>query len=193
MARLTNSLCVLTAGLLALKQVQANIVTIYMPEPTDSVLKELVGNQANAIGVAGIDVAADEAMQYEATEVATGYALEGVTQTFSPTKFVSDSTYHYSQAAKTTTAGGAIAMVQDIACGPGDGDQLKCTEKGQMSVQGSEPTATTVAFVAARSPIFTITEIVPPLHTVSKATNITPCMAAMSLFIGFVSGFAYML
>ncbi|KAF9473330.1 hypothetical protein BDN70DRAFT_899864 [Pholiota conissans] len=200
MVPLASFLYALAIGLAALTQVQAyDKFTLYMPDPTDPALKTPTAT-VPVDDVVPIKIGGDGATFYQVTQVATAYALGGLTTTFSEPTYVvvnfkeGSSTYHLAQTTTTTFAGHVVNLVQDISCGPADGDNLKCVEKDQISINGSTPTTTTMSFIASKRPIYTISNIMPPLPTdFSGAISVTPHMAAMSLFIGIFTGVTYAL
>ncbi|KAF9477218.1 hypothetical protein BDN70DRAFT_881439 [Pholiota conissans] len=195
MARFTGSLFALTAAFVSLR----TRLTIYQPAPTDPALQAPTVNDATIIGVAPIAVQSDGATLYGATEVATALVLGETTLSISPSTFVATfeegaSTYHFSQATTTTILGHAIAVNEDLSCGPGNGNNLNCVAEGEVSIEGATATGTTVTFAASQSPIFTITSSIGPLPTgKSGAVHVAPFTAAMSLFAGFLGGVVYVL
>ncbi|KAF9475787.1 hypothetical protein BDN70DRAFT_897877 [Pholiota conissans] len=169
MVRITSSSFLFTLAtpllLVPLPQVHADLVTVFVPAPTDPALQIPSGDQAKVIGATSIGVASDGATIYAATQVFTALTLGTTTLAFSPSTIIGTfeegaSTYRETNQALTISVDGVpVVVTENIDCGPsnGNGDLLDCLVGEVVSMPNGAMEAATVERIASRLPIFTIT------------------------------------
>ncbi|KAF9477222.1 hypothetical protein BDN70DRAFT_881441 [Pholiota conissans] len=163
MVSVTRFLVGCAAGAISLAvRVQAD-ATIFLPVPTDPVT---LHTQVSVLGASPIaTISSNGATEYVLTELITAVAFGTTTVTFAPTvtSFATieegASTYHASFGQTVTIDGQALAVDQDLSCGPtSGGDDWTCIDEFIDSMQGAGPTTFTITTVARPSAAFTVTE-----------------------------------